>query len=49
MINLRKDETSASRQAKLKEWQCNVFSLGEREELPLFNRKKRSTSSHEGR
>ena len=34
-----------SRDLKLKEWRCNVFSLTERDELPLFKRKKRSGST----
>lgn len=38
-------ELRKSREAKLKEWQCNVFSLQDRAEVPLFNRKKRSISS----
>ena len=33
----------ASRDAKIKEMQCNVFNLGEREEVPLFTRKKRQS------
>ena len=33
-----------SRDAKLKEWRCNIFSLSDREEVPLFKRKKRSVS-----
>jgi len=38
-------ELRKSREAKLKEWQSNVFSLQDRAEVPLFNRKKRSSSS----
>jgi hypothetical protein len=33
----------ASLDAKIKEMQCNLFKLGEREEVPLFTRKKRQS------
>ncbi len=34
-----------SRDMKMKEWKSNVFTLDNRDEVPLFNRKKRSTSN----
>jgi hypothetical protein len=39
--------SNQAKDAKLKEWNSNIFKLVDREEVQLFKRKKRSTSNEE--
>ena len=44
--NKRDSLSQTSREKKIKEWNSNVFNLEDRDEVPLFHRKKKSTSSN---
>ena len=40
---------SQAREAKMREWRCNIFNISAKDETPLFDRKKRTDGSNNTR